>query len=99
MEEKEIRREDIGTKNKRSVGLASCLGGEILAVNTYGKSLSAYVGKTVILSGGQTHLKGKEPVQYTVEREYLAKFSAEELLIRIIRAHLNQDAAKRNITK
>ena len=51
------------------------------------------------LTGGQTDLKKKKPVQYTVEREYLAKFSAEELLIRIIRAHLNQDAAKRNITK
>ncbi|MCI8496603.1 MAG: hypothetical protein HFI74_13235 [Lachnospiraceae bacterium] len=99
MEEKEIRREDIGTKNKRSVGLASCLGGEILAVNTYGKSLSAYVGKTVILAGGQTNLKGKEPVQYTVEREYLAKYSVEELLIRIIRSHLNQDIAKENLTK
>lgn len=44
-------------------------------------------------------MKEKEPVQYTVEREYLAKFSAEELLIRIMKTHLNQDIAKENIAK
>ena len=82
-----------------SGGLASCLGGEISAGNTYGKSLYAYVEKTVILIGGQKDLKEKEPVQYTVEREYLAKFSVEELLIRIVKAHLNQDIAKEDMAK
>lgn len=44
-------------------------------------------------------MKEKKSVQYTVEREYLAKFSIEELLIRIVKAHLNQDIAKEDITK
>ncbi len=30
----------------------------------------------------------KEVVQYTVEREFLSKFSVEELLVRIVKAHL-----------
>lgn len=67
--------------------------------NTYGKSLYAYVEKTVVLAGGQTKLKEKKTVQYTVEREYLAKFSVEELLIRIVKAHLNQDIAKEDMAK
>ena len=44
-------------------------------------------------------MKEKKTVQYTVEREYLAKFSVEELLIRIVKAHLNQDFTKANIAK
>ncbi|MEY8509022.1 hypothetical protein AALA78_12440 [Lachnospiraceae bacterium 42-17] len=31
----------------------------------------------------------KEPIQYTVEREFLSKFTVEELLVRIIKSHLN----------
>ena len=42
-------------------------------------------------------MKRKEPVQYTVEREYLSKFSVEELLIRIIKARLNQNVEKGNM--
>lgn len=44
-------------------------------------------------------MKEKKPVQYTVEREYLAKFSVEELLVRIVKAHLNQDIAKEDMAK
>lgn len=51
------------------------------------------------VTGGQTNLKEKKSIQYTVEREYLAKFSVEELLIRIMKAHLNQDITKENIAK
>lgn len=82
-----------------SGGLASCLVGEISAGNTYGKSLYAYVEKAVILTGGQKDLKEKKPVKYTVKREYLAKFSIEELLIRIVKAHLNQNIAKEDMAK
>lgn len=32
----------------------------------------------------------KQSIQYTVEREFLAKLSAEELLIRIIKSHLHR---------
>lgn len=55
--------------------------------------------KKKILAGGQKDLKEKEPVQYTVKREYLAKFSVEELLVRIVKAHLNQDIAKEDMAK
>lgn len=44
-------------------------------------------------------MKEKKSVQYTVEREYLAKFSVEELLIRIMKAHLGQDIAKKDMAK
>lgn len=30
----------------------------------------------------------KEPEHYTVEREFLGKFTVEELIIRIIKSHL-----------
>lgn len=33
----------------------------------------------------------KEPVTYTVEREFLAKISVEELLVRIVKSHLKKD--------
>lgn len=39
----------------------------------------------------------KEPIQYTVEREFLSKFSIEELLVRIIKSHLNEMEKKDNI--
>ena len=32
----------------------------------------------------------KEPTQYIVEREFLGKFSVEELLIRIVKSHLKK---------
>ena len=44
-------------------------------------------------------MKEKKKVQYKVEREYLAKFSVEELLIRIVKAHLNQDFTKEDMAK
>ena len=34
----------------------------------------------------------KEPAQYIVEREFLGKFSVEELLVRIIKSHLKEKA-------
>lgn len=36
----------------------------------------------------------KEPIQYTVEREFLSKFSIEELLIRIVKSHLKEAVQK-----
>lgn len=39
-------------------------------------------------------MEKKEPIQYTVEREFLSKFSVEELLIRIIKSHLNKRVQK-----
>lgn len=36
----------------------------------------------------------KEPIQYTVEREFLSKFSIEELLIRIVKSHLKETVQK-----
>lgn len=44
-------------------------------------------------------MKKKEPVKYTVEREFLSKFSTEELLIRIIKAHLEQNVEKGNMAR
>lgn len=32
----------------------------------------------------------KEPAQYMVEREFLGKFSVEELLVRIVKSHLKK---------
>ena len=37
-------------------------------------------------------MEKKEPIQYTVEREFLSKFTVEELLIRIIKTHLKSKA-------
>ncbi len=66
---------------------------------TYWKSPCAYVEKTVVATGGQYNLKKKEPIQYTIEREFLSKISVKELLIRIIRTHLNQDIGKGNLPR
>lgn len=41
-------------------------------------------------------MKKKEPVVYTVEREFLGKFSEEELLVRIIKSHLNREPVKKS---
>lgn len=36
-------------------------------------------------------MEKKESVQYTVEREFLAKYSVEEMLVRIIKFHIKVD--------
>lgn len=40
----------------------------------------------------------KEPAQYTVEREFLGKFSVEELLIRIVKSHLKKATSRGQIS-
>lgn len=40
---------------------------------------------------GSGEIEKKEAVQYRVEREFLSKFSAEELLVRIVKSHLKKD--------
>lgn len=42
-------------------------------------------------------MKKKETIQYTIEREFLSKFSVEELLIRIIKSHLKIKEKKSNL--
>ncbi|MFR2640272.1 MAG: hypothetical protein ACLTAD_10550 [Coprococcus phoceensis] len=37
----------------------------------------------------------KEPAQYIVEREFLGKFSVEELLVRIVKSHVKKRTIKR----
>lgn len=37
-------------------------------------------------------MKKEEGTSYTVEREFLAKISAEELLVRIVKSHLKGKA-------
>lgn len=39
-------------------------------------------------------MEKKGAIQYTVEREFLAKFSVEELLIRIVKSHLKETVQK-----
>ncbi len=39
---------------------------------------------------GADKLTKKENTQYTVEREFLSKFSIEELLVRIVKSHVKQ---------
>lgn len=36
----------------------------------------------------------KEAISYTVEREFLAKFPVEELIIRIVKSHLKNAVRK-----
>ena len=36
----------------------------------------------------------KTPVKYTVEREFLGKFSVEELLVRIVKSHIKKATLK-----
>lgn len=40
-------------------------------------------------------LDKKEEIKYTVEREFLSKFSKEELLVRIVKSHLDIEINKR----
>lgn len=40
-------------------------------------------------------MKNEKAVQYTVEREFLSKFSIEELLVRIVKSHLKSQEEKR----
>ena len=40
-----------------------------------------------MIKGADTLTK-KKPAQYIVEREFLCKFSVEELLIRIVKSHI-----------
>lgn len=40
------------------------------------------------LKGGLIKIVKKKVVQYTVEREFLSKFSVKELLVRIVKSHL-----------
>lgn len=40
---------------------------------------------------GGYRLRKKEPEQYTVEREFLSKLTIEELLVRIIESHLEEE--------
>ncbi|WP_305139890.1 hypothetical protein [Thomasclavelia cocleata] len=40
-------------------------------------------------------MQKKENTQYIVEREFLSKLSIEELLIRIIRSHINIETSKK----
>lgn|GEM_PF-2543198 len=42
-----------------------------------------------ILNQGGILLEKKKQIEYTIEREFLSKFSVEELLIRIIKTHVN----------
>lgn len=44
--------------------------------------------------GGRGRMAEKEAVSYTVEREFLAKFSVEELIARIVKSHMNSTAQK-----
>lgn len=37
----------------------------------------------------------KEQVKYTVEREFMSKFSKEELLVRIVKTHLKEGYNRR----
>lgn len=36
-------------------------------------------------------MEKKEPMQYTVERQFLSKLSIEELVVRIIKSHINSN--------
>ena len=36
----------------------------------------------------------KEPAQYIVEREFLGKFSVEELLVRIVKSHVKKGLSR-----
>ena len=40
------------------------------------------------------NLAKKEPAQYIVEREFLGKFSVEELLVRIVKSHVKKGLSR-----
>jgi hypothetical protein len=48
------------------------------------------LNKDTTSKGGRADLEKKKPVLYIIEREYLKKYSAEELLARIITSHLQK---------
>lgn len=64
-----------------------------------GKAYVHMINQAMIRIGGQKDLKEKKQVQYTVERKYLAKFPVEELVVRIIKSHLEQSIAKKHSAK
>ena len=39
-------------------------------------------------------MEKKEPIQYTVEREFLSKFTIEELLVRIVKSHVKKGLSR-----
>jgi len=47
------------------------------------------------LGKGGILLEKKKQIEYTVEREFLSKCSVEELLIRIIKTHVNHPVQER----
>jgi len=47
------------------------------------------------LNWGGILLEKKKQIEYTIEREFLSKFSVEELLIRIIKTHVNHQVQER----
>uniref|UniRef100_UPI001A9BC411 hypothetical protein n=1 Tax=Oscillospiraceae TaxID=216572 RepID=UPI001A9BC411 len=48
----------------------------------------------VAKSGGVDNLAKKESAQYIVEREFLGKFSVEELLVRIVKSHVKKGLSR-----
>lgn len=52
-------------------------------------------GERQYISEGGILLEKKKQNEYTIEREFLSKFSTRELLIRIIKTHVNQQVQKR----
>lgn len=49
------------------------------------------LGYTTESAGEGYHLPKTESVSYTVEREFLSKISVEELLLRLIESHIQND--------
>ena len=45
-------------------------------------------------SKGADNLAKKEPAQYIIEREFLGKFSVEELLVRIVKSHVKKGLSR-----
>lgn len=43
-------------------------------------------------------MKQNYTVKYTIEREFLSKISVEELMIHIIRAHIQKEKGKDTLT-
>ena len=62
----------------------------ILGQYIWDKPSCICLNKDTTSKGGRADLKKKKPVLYTIEREYLKKYSVEELLARIITSHLQK---------
>lgn len=43
---------------------------------------------------GGHYLEKKSKIKYTIEREFISKISVQELLIRIIKSHINKESVK-----